>query len=350
MKRINWLLCVIVFLGIVSCKKFFPVERDSIDAKAGFIGSGIYSPVLGKNTVYSGIFNYGKSSIPLDFEMINLRRYDGSPAPELTDSVYSIKVWKRFGTGGYTGEEKSLEEIEAKRTTENHRIVEMEKYSGNISVWSGMNTDAIISLPDSGYKFDVKVSNSGATRYYYNLRFMPYKPQYYAPNVYDVNTGMRSGVALLSGTSGISVTGMVKKKDNTTMLPSDVDVYFIKRPDTPEPHTLSFVFMDSVFRPIDPALFSQTDWDNLVHGFNKRITPVGVTYDMAYPMPLVEQVTKYTNTTGNRATVNFSYYRVVPGGSGTTANLRFSFAIWQPGNWEIRFVFKNSSPKFSGDL
>ena len=351
MKRVNFLLLILVFLsGFTSCRKFFPEERDSIDAKAGFIGTGIYAPILGRNTVYRGIFNFGKSSTPLEFEILNLRRYDGSPAPELTDSIYALKVWKRYGTGGYSGDETSLQEIEDKRTIENHRILEMEKYSGDLSIWSGMNTDALISQPDSGYRFDVKVSNSGSTRYYYNLRFMPYKPQLYAPNIYDVNTGMYTGVALASGTSGVAVSGMAKRKDNSAMVASDVDVYFIRRPDTQGPNTLSFVFMDSVFRHLDPALFSNTDWDNLIHGFNRRMTPTEVTFDVAYPIPLVEQATKYTNSAGNRATVNFSYYRVVPGGSGVTANLRFSFAIWQPGNWEIRFVFKNSTPKFSGDL
>lgn len=350
MKKINYLLFgIALFSALVACKKFFPVERDSIDAKAGFIGTGVYSPFLGRNTAYKGIFNYGNSSTPLQFEIVNLRRFNGAPAPELTDSVYNIKVWKMFGSGGYTGDEKNLKEIEDKRTFENHRILEMGKYSGDLNIWSGMNTDRLLALPDSGYKFDVKVSNSGAVRYYYNMRFIPYKPQYYTPNIYDLNIGMRAGVALPGGANALSVSGMFKRKDNSSLLSSDIDVYFIKRPDVAGPRTLSFVFMDSVFNPIKPSLFSGTDWDNLVHGFNRKMTDASVTYEVAYPIPLVETRTRYTNATGNRASVNFSYYRIGPGGSGVTANMKFDFAIWQEGNWEIRFVFKNSSPKFNDE-
>lgn len=344
----NILFLLLIIVSTYGCKKLTPLPSDTIDPEATFTRN-VFNPTMGRNYLFTQIFNYGNSSTPLEFEIVGMKRFDGTPAPEITDSIYAVKVWKNKDNDGYTGFEKSIEEIENKRTIENHRIFEMRKLSGDVAVWSGMNVEKMILRPDSGYRFDVKVSNSGSTRYYYNFRFMPGRPELYAPNIWDENNGMLAGVALPSSVSGVRLSNIVRAKDNVEMTANDVDVYFVKRPESPAnaPNTLSFVFMDSVFRPINPDMFSNTDWPNLVHGFNMKKTSTEVTYDVAYPIPLVEAPTKYTNPTGNRANVNFSYYRVGAGNTGVTANMAFSFAIWQKGNWEIRFVFKNTSPKFA---
>lgn len=332
----------LLFTLAVSCKRYYPEDRDSIDSGAQFLVT-TYSPTLGRNTVYSGNFSSGFSSQPLEFEVLNLTRFNGEPAPELTDSVYQVLAWKH--DGGYTGAETSLEEIEAKRSIENHRIFEVRKNSGQVVVWSGMDVNQILTRPDSGYKFDVKVSNSGATRYYYNLRFMPRKPIPYEPSNYNSETGMTTGPAVAFTTAG-NLTNVFRNSDNVAMQESEVDVYFSKKGTG---NSLTFRFLDSAFRTIDPHLFNTTDWNSLIHGFDANVTSTSVSYKVAYPVPLIPLRTKYTNSSGNRAAVNFTYFRRGRAGAGVTANMSFNFAIFEKGDWDIAFQFKNTSPKFSDD-
>lgn len=333
---------LVIFLVVAACTRYYPEDRDSIDPGAQFLVT-TYSPTLGRNTTYNGNFSSGTSSQPLEFEILNLKRYNGDPAPELTDSVYKVLAWKN--EGGYTGDESSLEQIEAKRVSENHRIFEMRKNSGQVIIWSGMNVNQVLTRPDSGYIFDVKVSNSGATRYYYNLRFMPRKPIPYEPSNYNPETGMTTGPAVSFSASG-NLTNVVRTSDNVVMSEAEIDVYFSKKG---EGNSLTFRFLDSAFRAIDPHLFNTTDWANLVHGFNLNMTNTAVSYRVAYPIPLIPLRTKYTNSAGTRANVNLTYFRRGRAGAGVTASMLFAFAIVEKGDWEISFHFKNTSPKFSDD-
>lgn len=325
-----------------SCTKFYPEDRDSIDPGAQFLVT-TYSPTLGRNTVYNGNFSSGTSSQPLEFEVLNLRRYNGDPAPELTDSIYKVLSWKN--DGGYTGAETSLAEIEAKRVIENHRIFEVRKNSGQVVIWSGMDVNQVLTRPDSGYKFDVKVSNSGASRYYYNLRFIPRKPIPYEPSNYNSETGMTTGPAVAFSTTG-NLTNVFRNSDNVAMQESEVDVYFSKKGNG---NSLTFRFLDSAFRTIDPHLFNSTNWNTLIHGFDVKVTNTSVTYTVAYPIPLIPLRTMYTNSSGNRASINLSYFRKGRAGAGVTAGMGFDFSIFEKGDWEISFQFKNTSPKFSDD-
>ncbi|WP_300599413.1 DUF5007 domain-containing protein [Niabella sp.] len=348
MKRLFFVaVCLGALVSGISCKKGLPKQLDTIDRSATFLTTS-FSPILGRNYISRGPFNYGQSTLPMEFEIVNMRRFNGEPAPELTNDIYPVTVWKTTGAGSYTGNETSLAEIEAKRTIENHRIFEMRKGSGDVVVWGDVNTSKLLTRPDSGYVFDVKVSNSGATRYYYNLRFMPYKQIPYDPNNYNQQTGMASSPALNAGTSGITLANFIRNKDGRTMTTGEVDVYFNKLVGG-QGNTLTFKFLDSAYTPINPKLFNQTQWDRLVHGFNMKLTDTEVKYTVAYPIPLAPITTPYTNGNGSRAAVKFEYYRLGPGGFGVTAGLGFSFAIYQKGDWEIAFHFKNTSPKFAND-
>jgi hypothetical protein len=328
----------------LSCKKLLPEDRDSIAQGAQFSRT-TYDPILGRNTVYSGNFNFGFSSQPLTFEILNMKRYDGSAAPEITDSIYPVIAWKA-DVGRYTGEEKTFEEIENKRALENHRIFEIRKHSGQFVGWSGMDISKVLTQPDSGYVFDVKASNSGAVRYYYNLRYLPRKPVPYEPSNYNPQTGMTTGPAVTSPTNGIGLTNFTRLMDNVPMSATEVDVYFNKKGNG---NSIKFKFLDSVFNVISPRLFNTTDWKNLVHGFDMRLSDTAVVYTVAYPIPLAPIPTKYTNTSGTRAETEFSFYRKGGAGQGITARLSFNFAIHEKGDWEISFHFKNSTPKFIDD-
>ncbi len=333
------MICLLLVAVIASCSKYLPEDRDSLDTDARFTTID-YAPTLGRNTVYEGNFNFGNTSQPVTFEIVDLKRYDGQPAPELNADVYPVKVWKS-NAETYTGKETSLEEIENKRSTEYHRIFEIRKHSGQILVWSGMDVAHLVTRPDSGYKFNVKVSNSGASKYFYNLRFRPYKPRPYEPSNYNVETGMITNPAV----KPTEISGMIRQKDGQGMTAADVDIFLTKK-DTG--NSITFRFLDSAYNALDPALFNTTDWGQLLHGFNRQQTTSYVKYDVAYPLPLVNGFpTKYTNTSGTRANVAFSYYRLSPTGLGVNARLRFEFAIYEKGDWELVFHFKNSSPKFT---
>lgn len=346
--KLNLYTCLLIATIVLvtgSCKKLFPKDLDSIDSAAKF-NSTYYEGILGRKTIYRDQFSFGESTTPLKFEIINIRRANGEKAPELSDSIYKVTAWKTDGVGPYTGEEKSIAEIENKRTIENHRLFEIRDYSPDFLIWDIQNPSNINTAPNAGYLFDVKVSNSGSVRYFYDMRFVPFKAMPFEPNNYDRYTGMASSPVLTSGVSGIGLENIYQASDKAVMPASNVNVKFTKLSD--KENSLTFKFLDSAYNPIDPNEFSSTNWEGLVHGFNMRKTNTEVKYDVAYPVPLVNKPTKYTNLAGNRAHVEFTYNRNV---MNTTlkAKLKFDFAIYQKGEWEIAFLFRNTSPKFTDD-
>src|SRR5690606_3336135 len=94
---------------------------------------------------------------------------------------------------------------------------------------------------------------------------------------------------------------------------------------------LRFRFEDTEGDPINPARFNQTKWDQLVHGFNRHTTSEYVEYDVAYPIPLVNIPTPYTNSSGSVARVNFNYSRRGFGGGVIVAEIGLDFNIYRPG-------------------
>lgn len=119
----------------MSCvNNFLPEEQDAFDKDASF-STTTYKPTLGRTTVFTNNFNAGNSSIPLTFTMLDVRHADGSPAPELT-TAYPVKAW----TKPYLGTESSLEEIEAKRTTEYRPLLHIREHSGEVVVEAEANS------------------------------------------------------------------------------------------------------------------------------------------------------------------------------------------------------------------
>jgi hypothetical protein len=80
-----------------------------------------------------------------------------------------------------------------------------------------------------------------------------------------------------------------------------------------------------------------------------KMTSTAVKYEVAYPIPLVQIPTPYTNTSGNRASVAFSYDRIGFGGFRVDATIGLNFAIFEKGDWEIVFWFNKDNPKFIND-
>lgn len=338
--RFTYLLCIIVAAtSIVSCKKYLPSDRDALSSEARFLVEE-YSPTLGQTTVFN-TFNASGSTQPLTFKLLNPRTRNGEVAQELLD-VFPVKVWKE----AYTGLEKSLEEIERKRAIENHRIFEIREHSGQFVMWPIGNSNFIKCRPDSGYLFDVEVSNSGGRKYFRNLRLMPYRERDYEPNPADRVTGQSLG-GYATPSRMVNVFGERKGSINPTfMFPGEVAVMFHRVGDG---NSLKFRFLDSLQNPINPDKFADTDWKHLVHGFNMEKTDTYVKYQIGFPMPYTSLRTSYTDPSGARAQSSFKWSRRAISGLVLQAELQVSFALFKEGEWEAIIWFKGAYPKFTDD-
>lgn len=324
---------MILILALASCKRNLPLDRDSIGTEMRFTKTE-YEPTLGRNTVFTNNFAVGNSSLPLDFKIINMRTRDGSPAPEVSNA-FPVKIWAQ----PYLGTEKSLKEIEDKRKIENRPIFEIRERSGQFVMWSALHSD-IKTQPDSGYVFDVEVSNSGGRRYFRDLKLRPLKPRSFEPSRLDPITGLATSTDISPSFIG-NIRGA-----KTNDFVGDIDVQFKRVGDG---NSLTFRFVDSLYNTIDPNLFNTTKWTQLIHGFDMVKTNEYVKYQVAYPIPLIQYQTPYTNQSGDRARASFSYERMGFGNFRQVATLGLDFAIYEAGDWEIIFWFRRESPKFTND-
>ncbi len=340
MKNTRYLFQVLLTLAggsllFLSCKKNLPDARLSLSNDTQFT-QYIYQPVLGRNTLFTNNFQYGNSSRPLDFKIVNMRTFTGEPAPELTN-FYPVTVWK----SAYDGTEKSLAEIEAKRTTENHQLFEIRPHSGEFLMWGAANSNMIKAQPDSGYVFDVEMSNSGGRKYFQKFRLMPLRERPYEPSNLDPITGQATSVSV--NPTGMNITGI---RSGQPLSSSDVQVLFNK---VGNGNSLKFKFVDTLFNPINPDKFAATDWSNVVHGFNMVKDASGVKYDVAYPIPCTSYPTKYTTSSGDQARAVFRFNRQAFGNVQQQCFIALNFNIYQKGDWEIIFWFKRDKPKFDND-
>lgn len=337
--KIYHILMVICISALVlaGCNKLLPTDRDAITDDTQFTLKE-YKPILGRTTLYNQNFYAGNSTIPFTFKIVNPRLYaNGSAANELLDT-FPVLVWKE----NYTGEETSLEQIENKREIAYRPLFEIGQHSGNFTMWGAAKTPFVRSLPDSGYIFDVEASNSGGRVYYRDFRLMPQKEIPYEPSNIDPYTGQSTRPNVYP-TMAYNIYGVTSGFPIST---GGVYVYFNK---LGEGNSLSFKFMDTLFQPINPMKFADTDWKNLVHGFNMQMTPDSVKYEVAYPIPLIVQPTKYTTADGKSANLAFKYHRMGFGGVRQDAVLALHFNIYEKGNWQIVFWFRNDNPDFEDE-
>ncbi|TXH22615.1 MAG: DUF5007 domain-containing protein [Chitinophagaceae bacterium] len=332
-------LIAVVTMFTSSCTKL-PEARENIDIYSE-IAQVVYQPTMGRNTVIPSAFSQQGTSYPATFKILNIRRRNGDDAPELR-TVLPVKVWK----AAYTGFEKSIEEIENKREIQNRPVFEIGKHSGDLFMWSTANSNFIRSLPDSGYLFDIEVSNSGGRRYFQNRVLQPFREVPYVPSNINSYTGMQNspyvspngGMYMVADTS-IAGVGSVNLSNG------DVNISFNKIVGSNQ-NKLTFRFLNNRNEFINPDKFNDTDWKNLIHGFNMVKNAEGVTYDVAYPIPLAAINTVYTTGGGTLAKTVFRYQRLGFGNRIENNYLGLNFAIYEPGNWEIIIRFNRYNPKF----
>lgn len=333
-QRIYTLTCIAGITALHGCKKA-PEETNYLSPMAAF-ESTEFAPVLGRTFLHLTNFQADESSYPLDFLLVNPRHADGSPAPELTQTV-TVKEWVR----DYNGLEKSIAEIEAKRRNANKPFFEVRRGSGDFIFWKTDST-RIRTYPDEGYLFDIKVQNTGNSRTFSNMKLTPLKEMPYEPYEYDAYTRERKteGRINAAGENYTAPFSIHPKLENvliardTAMHDSLTSVRFIR---TGNGNSLTFIFLDQDSMSIDPLKFNITKWDELVHGFNRTYTKHAMKYDVAYPIPLTNLDTKYAKS--GQANLEFGYSRVLGANTRVDAKFRLNFSIYEPGDWQIVFRF-----------
>lgn len=339
----SWLINSIMllpFLGIMlSCTSFVPDDLDSLGDDI-VITTKEFSPYMGRVTTFENTFNVSsKSTLPLNFKVMGMRTADGVPAPELLEN-YPVKVW----TALYTGQERSLAEINKKRKIEYRPLLEIQAKSGDLTFWNAGSSSLINTLPMEGYLFDIEVENTGGRRYFRNLALNPKKERDYEPSQYDDLLGIAKN-SYLRVPLAINLFG-----ERTDMPISDIRMYIFENKEiTAETSSLRFSVLDSLGNAIDIRKFKETDFENLIHGFNHRFENGKVIYDVAYPIPLITYPTRYTNYSGSVARANLKFNRIWKGGFRIEAYLLFDFAIFREGHWEIQIRFNGESPNFENE-
>ncbi|MCH5598278.1 DUF5007 domain-containing protein [Niabella ginsengisoli] len=325
--------------------------REYLSPRVTF-ATDTYNPILGRNLLILTQFSADGSNYPLNFELQNLRHADGSPAPELT-SLVTVKDWVEQ----YSGLETSLAEIEAKRKEVQKPYFTIRPGSGDL-VFAAASSSVIRGKPDSDslYLFDINVSNNtGDSKIFADQKLVPYKEIAYEPFEYNRETRLplteNFQIYPPGNTTSITVPKQVRLTTSTNLYyttdsllqPYMAAVYFRK---TGNGNSLTFRFLDKDSIAINPAKFSNTKWNELVHGFNMQMTPAYVKYDVAYPIPLTSLATKYTS--GGQAKLLFEYPRRGFGNSLRNGVFGLNFSIHEAGDWEIIFHFKRNL-KFEND-
>jgi hypothetical protein len=356
-KEFIFLLFAIAVLS--SCKKIFnlPNNKDYLSSNVNY-SNKIFEPIIGRTTVMGG-FNGDNSTQPIKFEIVNARFGDGRPVTDLFQKK-STYVW----TAPYNGLEKSLAEIEAKRKLEEHPLFEV-RPSGEFILWASSTNELIAprpadstNFPQDTRFFDLKITNTGGHTIIRDFQIRPFRERPYEPsddfNIYSggpaphpktpYNPLSRNYIRpFLNNVIGATTDIPLESNDDK----KDVVVYI--RPFTGGTgSSLRFKFLNKDSVEMNPALFNETVWDKIVHGFNFQNTLTYAQYDVAYPIPLVEIPTVYAPG-GTRDHAEFRYSRIGFGGNRVVASFGVDFAIYKKGDWEIVFHFRKDNPKFENE-
>lgn len=376
------LVAAVAFSG---CKKLYnlPDEKNYLSTQADYT-TKVFDAYLGKTQLLgnTGIFSSGNSSFPMTFEIKNPRFGDGKDASDML-AVKPTLVW----TQEYSGKETSLAQIEAKRRLENHPILETRGngdlvwYNTAASIAKGGTIKPVdsVAYPQDYRYFDVKISNSGGSRFIRNLYLKPHieVPYYPADDINQINGKPNTttpGGNVLVRMNPSDVRGIRNAATNQYMDggkdPNRGLVYLYIRKFTDATgnaaaigHRLRIKFLDKDNKEIDPHKFNATKWQDQIHGFTPDgtqpgyvITSTYVEYNVAYPIPLATIPTKFTsgggvaNTSGgSTAHAEFSFTRTGFGNVRETGIIYQDFKIFEKGDWEIVFHFATANPKFDND-
>jgi hypothetical protein len=341
-KVYKYLIVGLLAMLVTSCyKELLPKEKDHFSDNAGF-NNDTYQANIGRSNIFSGRFNPDYSTQPLQFVIQNIQHRDGTPAPEMLEQVDTWQ-WKQY----YSGTEKSITEINAKRVSEKRPVLDIRPNSGEIIFW---NTDSSKIKPGV-YTFDILVKNNGGQKIFQKRKLDLRRPRPYEPYEFKDDTGERKE----EKDGGVIHPDVFNVKDalNNDIKRESVIVYFHKT--TAPGNTISFKFFDQDSLPIKLSRFNLTKWDslayrsntvdgNILFGFNRKMAADSaiVTWDIPNPFPVLADVGNNESTY-----IAFSYDRI-SFGYRTQASVGLGFAIFEPGSWEVIFKFK-INPRFAND-
>ncbi|MGX5818877.1 DUF5007 domain-containing protein [Chitinophaga lutea] len=336
--------CGLLAGGLSGCyKETLPKEQDYMSKDMAY-KLEVFKSNLGRTNLFTNIFNANFSTQPLEFTILDPRIDNKTPAKFLLDSVDTWQ-WKSY----YSGEEKTIDEINAKRVKVRRPLLDIRKNSGEIIVW---NTDSN-KVRYGQYYFDVKVANKAGERIFKGLNLDLRRPKPYEPYDFDDATGQR-----LDPTKG----GFIKPTDlnghfdelRGVIIKDSVDVFFVKTGNARNTVTFKFAKRDSSFIPV--SVFNRTRWDSLYYvsrmadrnvkfAFNGRIPQdsMSVTFDITNPFPVLADVANGDEM----ASIDFRFSRVHLGGR-INGSVKLTFAILEPGEWTIVFKYR-VNPKFEDD-
>jgi len=343
---------LLILGSLSSCERMYnvPESSDYLSDRIA-LGTRDFTPVLGRNNLIGGAVNVAGSSTPLNFEIVNFRNSNGTASDALSVKR-PVNVW----IDDYTGQEKSIEEIEAKRKIEERPIIEV-RQSGDFIFWPSAKNNVLANYQGSvapaqaaGYLFDVRVSNGGGEAILKDFTLRPLRERPFEPSMRNAVTGVQTEPITPTITGNITGVNLRKVLSNAgggaDTSKRDVRI-LVKKTGTGK--SLTFKFLDKDFKPIDPNLFNLTDWAKLVHGFNMVKTKEFVKYDVAYPIPLTGRPTAYTSADGAMAKTRFGFWRLGFNSVRIESFIDFNFQIFEAGDWEIAVQFRYDTPKFSNE-
>lgn len=298
--KISSLLWLAVAGLMASCEK---------EKSEGFLSPALKYTVpsmnvsVGASLIQSGAMVTDESTKPLEFSIEAIRTEDG----KLAETVMNYKVDTYWWSAEYTGKEKTVEEINKKRTKVNRPCIDINPENGVVVIYPEASDTT--KLTKGKYILDIRVKNSAGSQLYkgaLTINVMSYA----APYTYR-----------FLGVDG-NLTGIDVKFERLENTGNKIHVYVLKKDGTPvDPKALLGYDYSS-----NPAVPDLKDWHNLGLNNPTKYTefPDHLELEIAgFPLPFVAGQT-LTIDMYNNSSVNGKYF-----------NYWFNMSILKEGLWKV---------------
>ncbi|RFS25076.1 DUF5007 domain-containing protein [Chitinophaga silvatica] len=336
------LIAGFISLVISGCyKQLLPGEKPYFNKDCNFSKSDfiVYPDRINS---FISIFNPANSTQPMKVEITNATHEDGSPAPELFTQVDAAQ-WKDY----YSGLEKSVAEIEAKRTTAKRPAFDVRATSGDIVYWP---VDTAVVKPGN-YVFDVVVSNDGGKKTFQKFKLHVRRPRPYEPWYFDDVTGERTKNGSNYNYPRPSLNN-VQDDQNNNLKDEDAVIWYRWKSSATNTFSIKMFNKDSL--PISLSKMNKTTWDSLKYfsvianlnvpiSFNRRFSEDStvVTYDRTNPYPIMADLF------GERSGITLAFERRFQG-QRSISNIYVPLAFFRAGAWDVIVKF-NKNIRFEND-
>ncbi|PSL44712.1 uncharacterized protein DUF5007 [Chitinophaga niastensis] len=302
--KIKCILWLAIILFGISCKK---------ESNVGFLSPALKytNPSIkisvGASLIQSGAMVTDESTKPLEFSIDAIHSEDG----KIADKVMSYKVDTYFWKAEYTGKEKTVDELNQKRTKVNRPAIDINPENGNIVIYP--EASDTLQLTKGKYTIDVKVKNSAGEIVLKSA--LTIDVSYALPYTYRF-------AGIDGNLTGIDVT--FERQVNTG---NKIMVYVLKKDGTPvDPKALTGYDYSNT-----PGVTDLKDWHNMGLNNPTKYTefPDHLELEIAgFPLPFVAgQVLRIDMY--NNGDVNGAYF-----------NYWFDLSILKEGIWKVTIKLK----------